>query len=307
MSWWQQNSCICKCNSKTQPGSPQTSHENAHTRWLTNLSWSALRKRGRIMWRKLLVRSSLGWLLALLIEPFNLLLRKLWSVAEEESDDEGRQMEWEREEEVCGAKLQRQRSGESEKMRDWAVKRGRCGWIGQESMVWMRMISVASAWFMTDVFVFDGKIKSRDKHKWKTRCMMGRAQGTFIINEESTCYGKLQCCNNPVVGSGEPFSPEEQQSLTVCPKWASWHDTIKYQRTGTRNCSLISVRCIFYISFTIIFCLSGWKWFQFLYISITLKNHHPPDFVSTNCILNPGSASRLQGVWVCSFLSMWWS
>lgn len=39
---------------------------------------------------------------------------------EEESDDEGRQMEWEREEEVCGAKLQRQRSGcrESEKMRD---------------------------------------------------------------------------------------------------------------------------------------------------------------------------------------------
>lgn len=141
---------------QTQPASPQTSHENAHTRWLTNLSWSALRKRGRIMWRKLLVRSSLGWLLALLIEPFNLLLRKLWSVAEEESDDEGRQMEWEREEEVCGAKLQRQRSGcrESEKMRDWAVMRGRCGWIGQESMVWMRMISVMSAWFITDVFVW---------------------------------------------------------------------------------------------------------------------------------------------------------
>lgn len=141
---------------QTQPVSPQTSHENAHTRWLTNLSWSALRKRGRIMWRKLLVRSSLGWLLALLIEPFNLLLRKLWSVAEEESDDEGRQMEWEREEEVCGAKLQRQRSGcrESEKMRDWAVMRGRCGWIGQESMVWMRMISVMSAWFITDVFMW---------------------------------------------------------------------------------------------------------------------------------------------------------
>lgn len=58
----------------------QPQQVNPHNRNdLTDLSWSALRKRGRIMWRKLLVRSSLGWLFALLIEPFNLLLRKLCS------------------------------------------------------------------------------------------------------------------------------------------------------------------------------------------------------------------------------------
>lgn len=69
-------------------------------RTLTDLSWSALRKRGRIIWRKLLVRSSLGWLLALLIEPFNRLLRKLCSVAvaaaavEEDESDRWRRGGW---------------------------------------------------------------------------------------------------------------------------------------------------------------------------------------------------------------------
>ncbi len=41
------------------------------------LSWSALRNRGRIIWRKLPVRSSLGWLFARLIDPFRRRLRKL--------------------------------------------------------------------------------------------------------------------------------------------------------------------------------------------------------------------------------------
>lgn len=68
-------------------------HEETNQRLtLTDLSWSALRKRGRIIWRKLLVRSSLGWLLALLIEPFNLLLRKLCSMEEEEGDQRVKQM-----------------------------------------------------------------------------------------------------------------------------------------------------------------------------------------------------------------------
>lgn len=49
-----------------------------HTVNVNYLSWSALRNRGKIICLKLLVRSSLGWLLALLMDPFNLRLRKLW-------------------------------------------------------------------------------------------------------------------------------------------------------------------------------------------------------------------------------------
>lgn len=79
---------------------------------LTDLSWSALRKRGRIMWRKLLLRSSLGWLLALLIEPFNLLLRKLWSRLEEEEESSSRGKQMKAREDKGGVEFQRKKEVE---------------------------------------------------------------------------------------------------------------------------------------------------------------------------------------------------
>lgn len=71
------------------PTTPINNVEKWLSHSLTDLSWSALRKRGRIMWRKLLLRSSLGWLLALLMEPFNLLLRKLWNRLQGEESNSG--------------------------------------------------------------------------------------------------------------------------------------------------------------------------------------------------------------------------